>query len=184
MRHLALAALAAAALATPGAAQQTALTEVDARSFVESLTEEARQFAAGDGADIRAWTERNLAEDARILASGVVLGPGGSMARYDIVAGREEIVRLASLMMPRDGAPIEDYALTGEVAHAAPLPDGQVIATVRFEEAGSFRPGAAAGDDADASVSIVSSSVCDLRLERIDDRIKIVLATCETTTTM
>ncbi len=182
MRHLALAALATAALAGPARAQETALTEVDARSFVEVLTEEARQLAVGEGADIRAWTERNLAEDARILASGVVLGPGGSMARYDLVAGREEIVRLASLMMPRDGAPIEDYALTGEVAHAAPLPGGQVVATVRFEEAGSFRPGAGAGDA--GSVSIVSSSVCDLRLERIDDRIKIVLATCETTTTM
>jgi hypothetical protein len=103
------------------------------------------------------------------------------MARYDIVAGREEIVRLAGLMVPRDGAPIADYSLSGEVAHAAPLPGGQVVATVRFEEAGTFRSGEG---DAAASVGIVSSSVCDLRLDRIDDRIKIVLATCETTTTM
>lgn len=181
MRQVALAAVAAAAFASPGWAQQAALTEVDARSFVESLTEEARQLAAGEGVDIRAWAERHLAEEARILASGVVLGPGGAMARYDIVAGREEIVRLASLVMPRDGVPVEDYALTGDVAHAAPLASGQVVATVRFEEAGTFR---GPGEDDAASVSIVSSSVCDLRLGRVDDRIKIVLATCETTTTM
>jgi hypothetical protein len=184
MRKVALAALAAAAVADPGRAQETALTELDARTFVEILIDEARDLAAGGGVDIRAWTERNVAEDARIVASGVVLSPGGAVARYDLVAGREEVVRLASLMMPRDGAPIEDYSLTGEVAHAAPLPHGQVVATVRFEEAGSFRTGSGEGSGAAGSVGFVSSSLCDLGLDRIDDRIKIVLATCETTTTM
>jgi hypothetical protein len=183
MRHVAFGVLAAAALASPTWAQETALTEVDARSFVESLTEEARQLAAGEG-DIRAWTERNVAEDARIVASGVVLGPGGSVARYDIVAGREEVVRLGSMAMPRNGEPIEGYSLTGEVAHAAPLPGGRIVAAVRFAEAGSFP--SASGEQAAAAeaLSFESNSVCELTLDRFDDRIKIELAACETTTTM
>ena len=97
-------------------------------------------MAAGEGG-LQAWTERNFAEDARIVASGVVLGPGGSVARYDVVAGREELVRLGSMAMPHGGVPIEDYSLTGDVAHAAPLPDGRIVATVRFAEAGSFPSG-------------------------------------------
>jgi hypothetical protein len=63
MRQVALAVVVAAALAGPGRAQESALTE------------EARRLAAGAGADVRAWSEGNLAENARILASGVVLGP-------------------------------------------------------------------------------------------------------------
>ena len=183
MRHLALATVTAAALASSAGAQETALTEVDARSFIESLTEEARQLAAGEG-DMQAWTERNIAEDARIVASGVVLGPGGSVARYDIVAGREELARLGGMAMPHGGAPIEDYSLTGDVAHAAPLPDGRIVATVRFAEAGSFPSGSGEQSAAAAAVSFESSSVCELRLDRIDDRIKIELATCDSTTTM
>jgi hypothetical protein len=172
------------ALASAGWAQEQALTEVDARSFVERLTEEARQLAAGEDGDIRAWTERNVAEDARFVARGVVLGPGGSVARYDLVAGRDEVVRLAGLTMPRRGAPIEDYSLTGEVAHAAPLPGGQVVATVRFEEAGTLPGATAEGTGPARGASFQSSSVCDLRLGWMEDTVKIELATCDSTTTM
>jgi hypothetical protein len=178
MRHATIAILAAAALSGAAGAQETALTEVDARSFVEDLTGEARRLAGGEG-DIMGWTERNVAEDARIVARGVVLGPGGSVARYDIVTGREEISRLAAMAMPHGGAGLEDYSLTGDVAHAAPLPGGRIAATVRFAEAGSF-PSTAGGE----AVSFESNSVCELRLGRVEDRIVIELAACETTTTM
>jgi hypothetical protein len=185
MRHAAMTALAALAVASAAAAQEAAPTEPDVRGFVERLTERSRAVVAeADPAAMRDWVESTFAENARIAAEGSLVTADGPTVSYEIVAGREDLARLGGMMLAGPhaaGAGIEDYALASTVDQVSELPGGGAAAVVRFVESGRILPGEAA---AMPPVTFHTLALCDLRLEGAGEAVRIVIAACDATTTM
>lgn len=185
MRSMAAALTVAATAFAPVALAQDGLTESDVQDFIDAMTEESHRIvaeAAWD--DLNSWIEGNVAEEARLVASGAVVGAGGPAIRYDLVADRDNLLLLGGMMVagPHGLGAIQDFELTSEVENVTLLPNGEAVATVRFHESGEIE--LPAGAETSPAMSFHSTAICDLRLQNGGDAIRITTATCETTSTM
>jgi hypothetical protein len=186
MRHAAALATAAGFLAGQAAAQE-AITADEVTEFLSGLDARAEEaVAAGDWSSVRDWMRGHLSEDARLATSGSIATRDGPMARYSMTLDRETLERLSEAGMAAPGRlameAIVDYRLRTEVRGVMELPNGEAGVRVDFHEAG--RLGEADGGPL-PGLTFHSVSSCDLRLARGGEgALEIVIATCETVTTL
>lgn len=209
MNRLAATLLALAATALPAAAQDDFLTASAVRTFLGDLAPEAETAVAeGDWQGIRGWIETHVADDANIALTGTFVATDGPTMTYQAAMTGRDLKRASALSISAMGpqtmanGAIGSYEADAEVHAVTELPDGMVAAEVTFTEYGrldlaalarsaaaSEDPvvAAAAGiaqDEAPPPAVFMSRADCTFRLARREGEIVIVLAACETGTTM
>ncbi len=148
--------LAAVAMATGALAQDDAqgLTEDDARSFLEAVSEDAEEaVGAGDWQGIASWMNEHVAEDAPVLMSGSFVLTGGPSGTYDLSLTGRDLSRMAQMTafgQSQDGAmpAISDYEFMSNVQSTWPIAGGRVGVAVMFYETGQVDVPAMAGGEA------------------------------------
>lgn len=182
MTYAALLAAGAALTATAAFAQDSGLTEEDARGFVEPLAQQAEEaVASGDWKGIAHWISEHVAEDAPIALSGSVLASTGPALNFDAVMKGVDLAHYVEMTTGSQQTPfagsIENYALATQVQSVWPIPGGGVAMSVAFYESGALA--APEGSDAETATGAFSSATeCALRLGGTPDAMVIEMARC------
>ncbi len=172
---------AALALALPAFAQDGDLTGDDARSFLDSIQPKAEQAVKdGNWKGVQDWMAEHVSDDAPIYMEGNVLFSDGPSMTFTGSMKGADLQKFVSMGMsgPQGNMldMVEEYTLETRVMDVWQLPGGKVSAAIAFYEYGAFK----SGDKMPFAGPYSAETTCALRMGGSADAVKIVLANCET----
>jgi hypothetical protein len=184
-------------VALPAVAQQSRLTEDQARQFLDRSAQDTQRLVQeGDWAGVQNWYGQHLAEDAKLALRSSVLAKDGPAVTIETILDRRSITRFGQMMAstPQHSGPrsIQDFRIAVDVLSLTPLPNGEVAATVMFNESGTLPMPPAPNrqgqqDQATPAERIVfhQVSTCTMRLSADGNgTVKVEMTACEMAATI